>query len=151
MVWFIHWPAGIPFGLRLELLFAPNIWVKQAVHCLICGAMHICKISHMEGNEAMMCTATSFTLECKISYPQIDFVLESVPLILDTVLFFITLSHSYLFLITTGQAQASLAHCFFCSAFIAVCTWPSTPNHLIDWGLGMIIILFKYFHKICSI
>ena len=69
MVWFIHWPAGIPFGLRLELLFAPNIWVKQAVHCLICGAMHICKISHMEGNEVMMCTATSFTLECKISYP----------------------------------------------------------------------------------
>ena len=81
--------------------------------------MHIYKISHMEGNEAMMCTATSFALDAKFLCP-IDLVLESVPLILYTVLFFITLSHSYLSLITTGQAQASLAQCFLCSAFMAV-------------------------------
>ena len=85
------------------------------------GAMHICKISHMEGNEAMMCTATSFALDAKFLSP-FDLVLETVPLILDTVLFFITLSHSYLSLITTGQAQVSLAQCFFFSAFMTVCT-----------------------------
>ena len=75
----------------------------------------------MEGNEAMMCTATSFALDAKFLCP-IDLVLESVPLILYTVLFFITLSHSYLSLITTGQAQASLAQYFLCSAFMAVCS-----------------------------
>lgn len=64
-------------------------------------------------------------LDAKFLSP-IDLVIEDSLVIWDTVLFFITLSHSYLSLITTGQAQASLAQCFLCSAFMAVCSWPST-------------------------
>ena len=91
-------------------------------------------------------------LDAKFLSP-IDLVIEDSLVIWDTVLVFYYFE-SFLSFPYHNWSGSS----FSCSVLPLQCfhgslqlTFHLNLLHLIDWGLGMIIILFKYFLKICSI